>query len=76
MSAAMNDEQWALRYPTFSDQANRELAEEHRAALKRVAAGTASHADAVRLAAALGHQDLFATPVEPTKATPIEDDAE
>jgi hypothetical protein len=76
MSAAMNDEQWALRYPAFSDQANRELAEEHRAALMRVAAGIASHADAVRLAAALGHQDLFATPVEPTKATPIEDDAE
>jgi hypothetical protein len=30
----------------------------------------------VRLAAALGHQDLFASPVEPTNATPIEDDAE
>ncbi len=72
----IDDREWNRAFPEFSRQANRELAVEHRAALMRVAAGTASHADAVRLAAALGHQDLFATPVEPTKATPIEDDAE
>lgn len=68
----MDDGQWAHA----CEQAKQELLEDERAALKRVAAGNATHADAVRLAAALGHQDLFATPVEPTKATPIEDDAE
>lgn len=72
----MDDGQWARNFPRYSDQAERELAEEARDALKRVAAGNATHADAVRLAVALGHHDLFAAPVEPTNATPIEDDAE
>jgi hypothetical protein len=74
--ADMDDSEWARNFPRYSDEAKRKLAEDVRAALKRVAAGNATHADAVRLAAALGHQDLFATPVEPSKATPIEDDAE
>lgn len=76
MSTAMNDEQWARNFPRYSDQAERELAEEARAALKRVAAGNATHADAVRLAVALEFHDLFAKPAEPSNATPIEDDAE
>ncbi len=68
----MDDGQWAHA----CEQAKRELQEDERAALKRVATGDATHADAVFLANSLGHRDLFAAPVEDNHATPIEDDAE
>lgn len=68
----MDDGQWAHA----CEMAKQEILQDERAALKRVAAGTASHADAVFLAASLGHRDLFDVHVEVTKATIVEDDAE
>ncbi len=68
----MDDGQWAYA----CELAKRELLEDEQAALKRVAAGVATHADAVFLANSLGHRTLFAAPVEESHATPIEDDAE
>lgn len=68
----MDDGQWAHA----CELAKRELLEDERSALKRVAAGNATHADAVFLANSLGHRDLFATHAEESHATTIEDDAE
>ncbi len=68
----MDDGQWAHA----CEQAKRELLEDEQAALKRMAAGCATFADAVFLAHSLGHHGLFAAPIEETHATPIEDDAE
>lgn len=58
-------------------QAERQIVEDERSALLRVAKGTASYTDAVLLAASLNHSDIFAVvPENSPNATPIEDDAE
>lgn len=56
-------------------QAQRQIQEDERAALKRVARGTATYVDALLLASSLNHQDLFALPTE-NKITETEDDPE
>lgn len=68
----VDDGWWAHAF----QQGERETYEREQDTLKRVAAGTATHEDAVFLARRLGYRNLFAPPVEPTNATPIEDDAE
>jgi hypothetical protein len=70
--ADMDDSQWAHA----CELAKQELREDERSALLRVAAGTATHADAAFLANSLGHRDLFAHYASDTHATPIEEDAE
>lgn len=57
-------------------EAAAELRQDERAALVRTAAGQATHADAVLLARALGHGDLFPQLVEERPVAPDQDDAE
>lgn len=57
-------------------EAAAELRKDERAALVRTATGQATHADAVLLAHALGHHDLFPQLPEERPVTPDEDEAE
>ena len=71
----MND----MEHPQYWVQlheAEEQMVHRHRAALLRVAKGSATYNDAVMLAAALNHPDLFANHVGENHATDIEDDPE
>lgn len=74
MNADAHDMDDAAWWQTVHE-AEEQLVADHRAALLRVAKGTGSFTDAVLLAAALNHQDLFPHIAE-NNATAIEDDAE
>lgn len=68
---ALEDSAWEAA----CENAIAELEQDERAALIRVANGTATKVDAVLLAASLMHSDLFQTHTN-GRVTPIEEDAE